>query len=402
MKKTILSALILGSMLPTYAHSFVFLQRESNPDGYAYEWNDPQYKIEFKDLDMIVSVNQFTDTFFFRIVPQEHRQAHLSSYSVLIKGENKYFELGDKFKIQIKYQDKKTKKFLKEKRCNIGLCDNVDVVSKTYSFFRNKQTRAIEYDGVLKKPLESYAYRKVGNEEFLELFTSDPYYLSESKTVGGTRYYPTLVITAVNGLSGADKVLQGNHFGKNMDLMCARSAPRSSAVWDVYKPSTEDYLRDVPDIKPVVQGGISIQAPNFDIDVAVTTDFKDLSLSVAPGLSLNTDTEFGGFVNGYATTNLDDVTTGTSTTVSGDLGVIGGSLVYDANNRLIGGGLTFEVGVPDADISVNEGVEIATTKTKSKTDNKRTHRQTERRGGYDRRHGRTSHHRGEGGHSIEH
>lgn len=127
-------------------------------------------------------------------------------------------------------------------------------------------------------------------------------------------------------------------------------------------------------------------------------------MAFSGGLAIsNTDLEINVSVMGFATDSLESVTSGTSTTVSGELGSavnVGGALSYNSNNELFGAGLSVGFGSAiDVDLSVTESTVVYTTRTSSDESERGD---GNRRDGYNEREGRTSRVDGEGGRSIEH
>lgn len=197
-----------------------------------------------------------------------------------------------------------------------------------------------------------------------------------------------------------------------MQLRSAKdSAVSRDAIWNHVQVPAEAYLQDLPDIKPVLQVGVSLQTPGTSTNVALTTDFKDISVNVDPGASINADYELEVFASVFAAESMSDVTSGMTSTISGDFGMglgVGGLLTFDSTNTPMGAGLTFGwAGFAEVDLSVNEALEIATTATtetstnSSGSDNRRERETDGRHGGWNSREGRTHRNDGDHGRSIE-
>ncbi|MCV3265173.1 hypothetical protein OGZ01_32045 [Vibrio harveyi] len=150
---------------------------------------------------------------------------------------------------------------------------------------------------------------------------------------------PYIVLTAFNANSNSSKSVEAPAV-----LAKYTGVQNAAKVWDVYKPTVESYIRDSnrPDIRPVVQVGVSVQVRQVEVAGTVTSDFKDIDVAFSGGVAIsNTDLEINASVMGFATDSLESVTSGTSTTVSGELGSavnVGGALSYNSNNELFGAG----------------------------------------------------------------
>lgn len=346
----------------------------------------------------------------------------VTKFRLTLTEDNPSFSVKDEIIVSITHKAEEKQEFLRNVSCTRkkggNKCSYGDIKNLQYIFKRSNSDGKFYLDVENSSPVIEFEYGIWNKEPYLDfsIYGASSF---ESYTQKGVDYYPTITITANNVKFTSD---DPRSFGRNIDLyqlkeagMQLRSAKDSAvsrdAIWNHVQVPAEAYLQDLPDIKPVLQVGVSLQTPGTSTNVALTTDFKDISVNVDPGASINADYELEVFASVFAAESMSDVTSGMTSTISGDFGMglgVGGLLTFDSTNTPMGAGLTFGwAGFAEVDLSVNEALEIATTATtetstnSSGSDNRRERETDGRHGGWNSREGRTHRNDGDHGRSIE-
>lgn len=388
----------------------IYVNKVTNADALYHEWSDNKIEFEafYDDMGMEIKIAKFMDSFYYDNDSSKIIKIKKTGLFIKQSKSHEHFSLGDKLQVQVRFFDKAKNKFVTYQMCykdyNFGggvpkkKCRDDVYATKTWALKRDAKTGALRHRNDKDGDALDYEYREDENFEYFEVFVSSDYL--KHYQVKSQNAVPFIVVTAKNNKQSGNIVPQSARHVEKLS--------NASSIWNDYAPSAKDYLRDIPDVRPVVQVGVSAEFGRTNGNLSLTTDFRGLSISVEPGVSLNnSDFEIEAFGNGYFS-DYDNVVSGQTTTVSGDIGGVGfgGSMIYDSNNNLIGGGITFGFsGLPDADISINYGETLINTKgndsSGSRSGSNRGSRGSNRTDGYDKRNGRTSRVNGEGGHSIE-
>ncbi|WP_159654273.1 hypothetical protein [Vibrio atypicus] len=403
----------------------IYMEKSITADGSDIEWAniEPDFNINYNDIGVELSIQEFVNKFYYNYVPSQIIDQKVTGYLFKIDG-TETFKLGEKLSLVVKFKDLASGELLTRTSCStkqysngrrVKKCTTVDLKNQL-DLYRDKKTGKLRYKYDSDGFHVEYGSKLINGTEFFEIYTSDGNFFTHENLKLGT-YKPVVIVTAQNELSDKAGVGRMQRSFNNSPW----SSYSSRHIYDI-QPGAEAYLRDIPDVRPVVQVGVSAQLHRTDFNLAVSSDFRNLTLSYDAGATLiNTDREIEIFVNAFATDDLNKVTTGRTTTVAGDIGLpgplinkinVGAQVIYDDEDLAFGAGLSFGVGLPDSDVSVNYGNILFTTeeelspakvvaavlkrqKKESGSDKKeRIHREN-------RREGRTSRVRGEGGRSIE-
>jgi len=351
----------------------VFIDRQTTVDGIGEEFdsnsppnNNPLGSVMYKDMGIELVTKKFKDTYYFEEDSTNIISKETTGFYFKIDSNHPTFRLGDKLRLEIRFKDKNSKdnKYMSYVHCRPSF-PGIGTTCNTHLFSNDINIRR-ENSGELILPSyrqaysynRPYAYKRDANFEYFEVYVYGDYFSISDPAYKNA--IPVLIVTADNSIEEASN---------SVVEMKNRSALLTAPPWNVYKPDAEAYIHDIPDVKPVIQIGASIQAPGGDFNFTVSSDFTNAVITFEPGASLNSDFEAEAFVNVFASTDVYQVTNGFSTTVSGDIGLVGGSLIYDDTNSLLGAGLTIGFGgIPDTDISINYPLRVDSTVDSGNTD----------------------------------
>lgn len=384
----------------------VYVDKVTSPDGRDLEWAQGERlaSVVFTDLAAEIRVSRFTNTYYFEDEPGTIKSSSRTGLFFEFKNSED-FTLGDEAIFEVKFLTPDRSRFVTHRSCHTKVVfggPNQETCETKFVKHSIKITR--DSKGALRLKSDSddflsYGYKKSGGREYFEVFSTID--LMTHWNLKDKDAVPYIVLTAFNANSNSSKSVEAPAV-----LAKYTGVQNAAKVWDVYKPTVESYIRDSnrPDIRPVVQVGVSVQVRQVEVAGTVTSNFKDIDVAFSGGVAIsNTDLEINASVMGFATDSLESVTSGTSTTVSGELGSavnVGGALSYNSNNELFGAGISVGFGSAiDVDLSVTESTVVYTTRTSSDESDRGD---GNRRDGYNEREGRTSRVDGEGGRSIEH
>lgn len=390
----------------------ISVNKDITIDGYDSEWvnRDPLVRIKSNDMGVELLSDQFIHKYYRSLEPSVIKTRTLDSFFLKIDKNHPTFRVGERIRIRFRLQtaNARTGEFIKERVCrrehswvnsNPPEKCSWEVIKKEIVLIRDDKGTLVHWPSpYYYRPNSSIVDKKYREDDNFEYFE---YYDHHGWISLMKKHNARIAVdfAAVNALEDIQQA-RSNFQGSQLRSFCGicNTPPGGNTYIDQALVDMPSILSTIP--KPIIQVGGSAQTPGGDINVVVSTDFKEAIITVEPGGGYNTDYEAEVMVNALFAPTLAAAVSGHSSTLSGDIGLglgVGGNLIYDSNNNLMGAGITAGfAGVPDTDLTVNVPKELynSSDSDKESGSDKRPH-------GYDSNKGQTNRNPGEGGHSIE-